>query len=306
MYGVIDIGSNTMRLNIYKYDGNEIYLMLTKKITAGLAGYVDGDGNLTSEGIETAIESLNEFSSILDNIDINETFVFATASLRNINNSEEAAKYISDKTNMDIQVVSGEEEAKLGFTGASILMDLDDGLLIDIGGGSTEIVLHINGEIKNALSLPIGSLSMHNKYISDFLPTKSEMNKIESRVLKELKSLKNIELPVDTKVICGVGGTVRATCKLKNAIYDHSKDNKEIFMEDMNNLIDHYKNNRHDFLKYIIKVAPDRLHTILPGMIILNTIGNHYKSKKIIVSDYGVREGYLCKMLNNRGCINER
>lgn len=99
-------------------------------------------------------------------------------------------------------------------------LNLQDGLLVDIGGGSTELVLYEEGKIQNTMSLPIGSFSLHKKYADDFLPSKREMKRIEKRVLKELNKIEEINIPVNTKIICGVGGTVRATCKLKNDIYD--------------------------------------------------------------------------------------
>lgn len=301
MYGVIDIGSNTMRLNIYKYENDEIYLMLSKKIMAGLAGYVNKEGYLTSKGIDKSIEYLLEFKSILDNIEVKETFAFATASLRNIENTEDATRLIEKKTGFDIQIISGEQEAILDYKGASIKLTLDEGLLIDIGGGSTELALYKNGEIQNAVSLPIGSLSLFNKHVEDFLPSKKEIKKIKKEVKNTIKKMDDLEIPINTKIICGVGGTVRATCKLKNDLFDLNLDNTEIQVKDIDKIIDYYLDNRYDFLTHIIKVIPDRLHTILPGMIILDTISKHYESESIVVSKYGIREGYLYQILNDEG-----
>src|SRR5690554_7127706 len=102
MYAVIDIGSNTMRLNIYEYKNKELYLMLSKKITAGLAGYVNRNGNLTKKGANVAVESLKEFKIILNHIDVKEVYTFATASLRNVNNSKKVTRFIEEKTNLNI------------------------------------------------------------------------------------------------------------------------------------------------------------------------------------------------------------
>ena len=82
MYGIIDIGSNTMRLSIYKYENNEIHPMLTKKITAGLAGYVNGAGYMTTKGIDKTIEYLHDFRMVLDNVPLKETFEIGRASCR--------------------------------------------------------------------------------------------------------------------------------------------------------------------------------------------------------------------------------
>ena len=300
MYGVIDIGSNTMRLNIYDCKDNHISLMLSKKITAGLVGYVNKKGNLSKKGIQKAVDSLNEFQIILDSIDLDKTYVFATASLRNINNSKSATKTIEEETGFDIDIVSGEEEAILGYAGASIILSLDDGLLIDIGGGSTELVMYEKGEIKTATSLPFGSLSLYNKYVKDFLPTEKELLRMKNHVTKKLNEFEGLVSPSNTDLICGVGGTVRAARKLNNKISKLPEDNNVIKITHLHKIFNDYILKRRKFVKNLIKVAPDRLHTIIPGMIILETVASYYSSSEIQVSDFGVREGYLYKALNEQ------
>lgn len=298
MYAVIDIGSNTMRLNIYEHKNNKLYLILSKKITAGLAGYVNKKGNLTKKGVDVAINSLKEFKMILNHINVNKTYVFATASLRNVNNSKRVTRIIEEKTKLNIDLISGKEEATLGYIGASMMLTLDDGLLIDIGGGSTELVLYEKGKVKQARSLSIGSLSLYKKYITNFLPTEKEIMKIRKNVLKNLRELDDYIEPAHTELICGVGGTIRATRELNNDLFSNVEYNKQIETQHLKELFNLYLNESHQFIKTIIKVAPDRLHTILPGMIILDTLANHYNSKVIEVSDFGIREGYLYTMIN--------
>lgn len=298
MYAVIDIGSNTMRLNIYEYKNSELYLMLSKKTTAGLAGYVNKKGNLTKQGVDVAVDSLKEFKMILNHIDVKKVYTFATASLRNVNNSKKVTRIIEEKTNLNIDLISGEEEATLDYVGASMILTLDDGLLIDIGGGSTELVLYEKGKIQKATSLPIGSLSLYKKYVKEFLPTEKEMLKIRKDVLKHLKEMDDYISPNNTELICGVGGTVRAANKLCNDIFNTSETNKQIEVHKLKEIFNLYLNESHKFIKTILKVAPDRLHTILPGMNILYIVANYYNSKVIEVSDFGIREGYLYTMIN--------
>lgn len=89
IYGVIDVGSNTIRLCIYNVTGDRITAMLNNKITAGLIGYVE-DGVLSDRGIRRACDVLNTHRMMAERVGVKELFVFATASLRNIDNREEA------------------------------------------------------------------------------------------------------------------------------------------------------------------------------------------------------------------------
>ena len=111
---VIDIGSNSMRLSVYETTETGTFTILFKdKIMAGLAGYVE-EGALSPEGITRAILGLRSFRGTLRALNIPQVAVFATASLRNIRNTAQAVAEIQRGTGFAIEVLSGEEEARLG------------------------------------------------------------------------------------------------------------------------------------------------------------------------------------------------
>ena len=115
---VIDIGSNSMRLSVYETTETGTFTILFKdKIMAGLAGYVE-EGALSPEGITRAILGLRSFRGTLRALNIPQVAVFATASLRNIRNTAQAVAEIQRGTGFAIEVLSGEEEARLGYAGA--------------------------------------------------------------------------------------------------------------------------------------------------------------------------------------------
>jgi len=290
IYALVDIGSNTMRMNIYKCDNKDINLLFTSKQSAGLAGYVE-NGIMSKKGIKKTIDSLKSFLEIVNHFEVDKMFVFATAALRNVYNSESAVSEIENKTGLDIDVISGEQEAKLDFIGATKLLDLKEGILVDIGGGSTEVVTFKNQNIINAISFPLGSLNSYKMYVGEILPNKKEIKAIKNHLARELSSLS--EIGENYKVLCGVGGSIRAARKLNNWIYDMPSDNNVISSKDLKSMVKFLSKGSKEAIDTILQVSPDRIHTILPGMIILNEIVKKYGSEEIVVSDYGVREGYL-------------
>ena len=157
---VIDIGSNSIRLTLYETENRDFKILFREKIMAGLAGYVE-DGKLSAEGIECACTGLLTFRGVLQTLDIEHVSVFATASLRNISNTEQALSLIRAATGYSVQVVSGEEEALLGYAGAMRELHLTGGVFLDIGGASTEIVTFDKGEPMSFTSFPVGSLSLY-------------------------------------------------------------------------------------------------------------------------------------------------
>lgn len=122
---------------------------------AGLSGYVE-DGRLSAEGIECACAGLLTFRGILQTLAIDRISVFATASLRNISNTEQALSVIHAATGYFVEVISGEEEALFGYAGAMQELRLSSGAFLDIGGASTEIVTFDGGTPVNFASFPIG------------------------------------------------------------------------------------------------------------------------------------------------------
>ncbi len=298
MFGVIDLGSNNVRLSVYKVTDNAMMRMFDKKEMAGLVNFVDSTGNLTYRGINRAIWAINEMKTITDNVPLKALYPFATASLRNINNTEAAVDAIRAATGLEVQVISGEEEAHYGFVGATLLLRATHGLLVDIGGGSTELVFFRNNRIDVATSIPVGSLNMWNGYVRALLPTEAELRTIEKVVEWHLDKLRVPEKVYEP--ICGVGGTIRAANKLNTSIYDTPATNMEFEAHHIGKIIELISDEEK---KRILQVVPERINTILPGMTILKTVAERYHSETVVVSSYGVREGYLYSRLVEQGDI---
>lgn len=290
LYGIIDVGSNTIRLNIYSYNEKQVQSLLHKKTMAGLAGYVT-DGYLSSKGIKIACSTINDYKNILLNFNIKNIYAFATASLRNIINTDEVVRNIYEETGLSIDVISGEEEATLGYKGAALQTNMETGLYIDIGGGSTELVTFENRQITRAVSLPIGSLSMYSKHVKKLFPKKEELTAIKENVAQELHKIQLGEKQ-QFSTICGVGGTIRATKKLYDNLFSEQPA-EEFLTHSIHDLLQSLHKADKKLLRRVLQTVPERVHTIVPGMIILDLIARHYGSKKIKVSPFGVREGYL-------------
>ncbi len=302
MYGVIDLGSNTVRLVLYNVNGSALEPKLSKKHTAGLVGYVK-KRRLTPEGIKKAVDVLHDFKMILESVRVERLYVFATASLRNIENTLEVTEEIRKHTGFDVDVLSGREEAVFDYYGALQTVDMHDGLLVDIGGGSTELVFYQNNEILTTESMQIGSLNAYTSFISDLLPTPAERKRIEKEVKTKLDLIPASCKHIPATAICGVGGTVRASCRLNRELNGKDASGIEYTINDLQKMIELADGDRKTAISYILNVAPERIHTLIPGMIILQTIAGYYGSKKVIISRSGVRDGYLYHKLETAGVI---
>lgn len=305
LWGVIDIGSNTLRLAVYQLEGGQLQPMLNKKYPAGLAGYVEEDGRMNAAGIRRTVEILQSLKRLAVHIGLTELFPFATASLRNISNTEEVLDVIRKECGLQIRVLSGQEEALFDYYGAVRSVNLDRGLLVDVGGGSTELVFFRDSETVVAESIPVGSLNLFQKFISGLLPEKKELKKIRREIMGRLDQIPMLE-SLSFDVVCGVGGSARGAQNLINALNGWPEDTNRYACGRLKEVTDLLESDPKRLIRQILKIAPERIHTLLPGIAVLRAVTDCYGAHTVLTSRYGVREGYLCHVLEERGIWNGR
>lgn len=301
MYSVIDIGSNTIRLVVYRLDQGAIQPILNNKRPAGLAGYLDRNGCLNPEGVEKLVSVLSEFRQILDMLPDCPVFPFATASLRNIANTEEVLDRVREACGMEIRVLSGREEALLDHRGVMRSMNPHSGLLVDVGGGSTELVLFREGEIQAAESIPVGSLNLYNRFVDQIVPTKKELKEMKKEVRRMLRRVLPSTGTYDAQPMWGVGGTARGALALARHMGAAERDGREYGCGVWKEILEQAEESPKKLSRRILKLSPDRIHTMVPGILILSVVAESYGSRTVVTSPYGVREGYLSLMLEERG-----
>lgn len=293
-YAIIDLGSNTIRLCVYEYTERNISTIMKQKEMVGLVSYVS-KGILSQEGIEKACGVLVDFVELAKKlVDESDIHIFATASLRNINNRDMAVEQIHKKTGMLPDVLTGEEEALFDFVGASHQSRCKDGVLIDIGGGSTEFVLFHDYQPIELRSRPIGCLNLYQSYVKNFHPNRRESKKIRKEVKRQLEAA---DLKTTCPVMIGVGGTARAVNKLARALFQLPVEKEVLDVKDIENVYAYFKKPDKLLFDTIYKTIPERALTIMPGLILLRQAIKFFGCKTIYVNNYGVREGYLLERI---------
>ncbi|WP_415942257.1 exopolyphosphatase [Mitsuokella multacida] len=291
---MIDIGSNTVRMAIYRIEGTHVEMLMKKKHTVGLAAYLR-DGVMQQQGIDKAVEILKEFRAFLLAFNITHVVAFTTAALRNAKNSAAAVGEIERRTGLPIRVITGDEEATYDFIGATHDLSEDAGLLIDIGGASTEIVSYRAGKIEQKISLPIGSLAFRTKYVHGMLPTKAECEAMREEAEATLRAATAFA-DVREASIAGIGGTFKGATALYNALYEKPIDNVKMEAGRLKALIERFTDEHginEAMTAMLMKTVPDRIHTVIPGLIIAEVLAARFHCKEITYSDSGVREGYI-------------
>ena len=320
---MIDTGSNTIRLAVFEVSSSypfpsvairsvettqtshagpsssfderncEIKEIVDLKNTAGLSNYVK-NGVFTRAGVDKAVSVLREQIKCAENLGCDETFIFATAVLRNVKNSREATLSIEEAIGKRVELLGGEEEAGLGLKGAFYGTDVESGVLIDLGGGSCEITKFSRDDFETA-SLKVGCVSTYSQFVASVLPNKKECGKIVSCVRAKLKSC-SLKLQGE-KGVWGIGGSVRAIAKFTREMKNLEKTPKHVRLSDIKDMLDFLKKNENGFAHIAVKAVPDRIHSVVPGCIIIGEILKATGAIQLDICKGGLREGFLLKKL---------
>lgn len=290
-YAILDIGSNTVKMTIFS-DAGEI--LLRKSTAAGLISYVK-NGILTEDGITLLADIMLQYDKIARENGAERLYPFATASLRAASNCQDVIAEIEKRTSYTIDLVSGEEEASLSYYGVSMnLPDKKDGMiLLDIGGGSLEIV---SPKHNLATSLPVGALAMYVRFVKNILPTEKELEE----VYRHTKALaREAGITQKTDDVCATGGSLRAFCRFHAHIFGKTFSNDTSYTvtrEEITQLLKRVTDMDLETKLALIRLLPERTHTFATALTSILAILDTLGATSLTVVTGGAREGYFMKI----------
>ena len=295
LYAIMDIGSTSIRLAVYHLEKDSMDLLLKKKHAIGLAGFID-NGCMSQAGIDKTVEIVKDFKNFLANFPIAAMDAITTAALRNCRNSKAAVCEIEKRTGISLRVISGDEEATFDFIGATHNRKDGSGLLVDIGGGSTEIVSYEHREIRFKNSVPMGALSLRTDLVHGFLPSAAECQAMKAEAERMFDQVRGLQQHCAPAII-GMGGTFKSACALYNRLYHCDCYNTRMDVLKIEQMISEFQRDiplTEEKTIVLMKAVPDRMHTIISGLIIADVLASRLGSSRISYSDTGVREGFIC------------
>lgn len=295
--GVIDIGSNSVRLVIAVLEKDRKHFKVLDEVKASirLGRDIDSEGNLSESRVDNLIDALKGFKSLYSSIGVEKVITVATAALRSATNREIVLKRILAETGIEVTVISGEDEAYYDYYGTINSTSIKEGLFVDIGGCSTELIYVKDRALVHSISLPIGSLNITDMFqIGDSLSPK-----LESDIKSYLEGVyKNVSWLKDVKHIplVGIGGTFRTLAKIekrkKNYPFDlthnYHMDKREIL-----EVCEILKESNFKQRKKLKGLSKDRSDIILGATLIVDSIFRYCNLTEVDISGSGIREGYI-------------
>ena len=293
--GVVDIGSNTVRIVVYKIDDErkKAEETINERQFIGLIEYVE-NGVLPYEGIIKLTEALTAIKELSEAIKCDGVFWFATASLRNLKNERDVIFKIKNELDIDIDIISSEEEVFFDYVGMQTYIKDKKRIGLDIGGGSGQMFSFSEKGIVNSDSFKIGSLITYKNFVGGLLPKKKEIKKIKEYVKEELLRNKDFK-DMGYEKLYAIGGTARAGAKLHRSLVggEGNISDYQLTVSQIDEIIKTIYKMDVKGVSFICHIIPERVYTIIPGLIVLRTICRYIGSEKIQTIKGSVREGYL-------------
>ena len=291
--GIIDIGSNSIRLVVYDQQKRSPVPIYNEKVMCELGKGLAATGVLNPSGVELAKTTLRRLIAMGRNMDITSLYVMATAAVRDAKDGEGFAHYLEATYDIDVDIIPGKKEAKLGAYGVCSSMYRPKGITGDLGGGSLELVAVEDGKIEDHTSVPLGSLRMIDEARGD----REKLKKLVAKRFEELNWLDDHKAPN----FYAIGGSFRALARM------HMESNNYPL-----HILHEYKVEARPFLDFvhdIMALSDDKLAKFpgasakripaLPGAaFVLEQIIDRVEPDHIVFSASGIREGYLYEKLS--------
>ncbi len=296
LYAVTDIGSSIIKYKIYDYTNGNLESVIINDKTTGLISYRK-DNKLTSKGITVLLDTLKELITYSNKLNVEKNYFYATASLRNIDNREEVLNVVKEKLNVDITILTGEEEARHSFNAINwIDIPKDEGLLVDIGGGSSEVSIFQNKTPLEQKSIPLGVLKIYNQYVSLLLPTQEEQEHIIGEVREKIKELDFMK--ASGEYLYGIGKSIVILKKLFSHL-GYGSDENIIDIEDVDTVLKQLSTNTKENFKPLLLVDSERVHTMIPCLLIIKAIALEFNIEKVFVCNVTLQDGLILDIIEN-------
>jgi len=294
---IIDLGSNTARLVLVNVlDGGYFVVYDELKETVRLGQDMEIDGFLRPARIEQTKRTLQMFRRFCDSNGIEKIFAYATAAVRRAKNQKSFLEEVSVTCGIKLKVLTSEEEGQLTYTGVINTMDIPKGVIMDIGGGSAQLVYYNRKNILAQEALPFGSVTLTDLFKDQGLKPEEKAEKIEAFVKESLEGidwLRNLDPDVQ---FIGVGGSFRNLGKISRKIKRYPLDkhhNYSLPMAEFDSIYDTIKTLPLDRTMKIKGLSSGRADIFPSALAVIKTVSDVAGFDHIVVSGSGLREGAM-------------
>ena len=298
--GVLDIGSNTVHLQVVDaHPGARPNPTTNQKVELRLHEYIDKSGVITEEGITLLNSAIDDAVAHAKEFQTEEILAFATSAIRDAKNGNLILDELSQKHGIELQVLSGEEEAAITFLAVRRWLGWSSGrlLVLDIGGGSLEIAVGDDEAPELAASLPLGASRLTRDFLSGDPFKEKDIKELESHVregMKEAVSKELVEHGADHFV--ATSKTFRTLARLGYHWFDDNP--KYLKLNSLEKIVSKLADMTNKQRAELPGVSESRAKQILSGAIVARSAMNRLEITQLEICPWALREGIVLKWLD--------
>ncbi len=292
MYAAVDLGSNSFRMHIGRFDGDAMRIIKSAREPLRLGAGLDADGNLTAAAIQNAITALSRFRLILNQYSLDAVRVVATNTMRIAKNANQFLPELESAIGHPIEIISGEEEGRLIYMGvAKVLANpAENRLVVDIGGGSTEVILGRGQEILKVGSFSVGTVKQSLSFFPEGRMTKESF---EASILSARSHFEDAAPPYQSNnwtQVYGSSGSVRSIAEVleRNKIGDGS-----LSLKNLESLKDLCIEVGQIGQLELAGIKPERTAMVVGGLAILIGVMQELNIAQVQTIEAGLRMGVI-------------
>ena len=297
LLAAIDMGSNSFHLAIARVDHGEVKKVASMSEKVQLAAGLDENKNLTEAAQQRGLACLSRFVVRLGSVQPNRLRIVATNALRQAKNGHEFIQKAAEILPKHIEIIAGREEARLIYLGVSHTM-VNSGrrLVIDIGGGSTELIIGEEFEPIHTESLQMGCVAFTKAFFVDGEINQKSFDKAVVAARKELSGIANTYKEAGWDTVVGSSGTIKA-CRQITVNMGWSNEKEELTRDGLDKLKEKLLKYKHVAEMEFDGLKEDRRAVLPAGIAILYAIFDVLELDKLVYSDGALREGVMYDLL---------
>ena len=301
--GVIDIGSNSGRVLVARINGAaHLDVLGDARSPLRLVRDVTRDGLLKPETIERTLSIVRGFVAVANGAGAERTVAVATAAVREATNGDELIERARRELGIPVSIADGEEEARLGFFGAVHGLPVEHGIVLDVGGGSLQLVHFRDRRLMRSWSLKLGALRLNDRFLRSDPPTRGEMRSLKSYVYEAMEKAGVSSLRADERLI-GTGGTVRNLAKVdRRTRGDYPISRLHGYLIDRRRLDDAgtlLASQSASERSRVPGLNGDRSDSIVGGALVVQAVMDRLLATDFTVAGYGLREGIALRSVSD-------
>jgi exopolyphosphatase/guanosine-5'-triphosphate,3'-diphosphate pyrophosphatase len=303
----IDIGTNSQRLLVADIINGGLKRLYTKKRIVRLGKGLTNGGKLSEERIKRCVDVTDEYFKDCEQMGAQKILPVGTSPLRKAENAEDVVTRIRERTGLDIVTLSGEEEGYLCFLGVAqgLGKDVSQSLIIDIGGGSTELICCTGYNTKpQILSLPLGMVHLTETFFLSDPPKSSEITNCEKVISDTLNTQGQwVACRSRESVMIGTAGTLTTLAAMDQglSVYDPDRiQGYRLNREAVERILGEIRSRPRQELIGRAGLEPGREDVILAGTLIAKALMNEFDKGEFLISDWGLLEGIIVRHMNSK------